>query len=76
MVFLDNNNPPRRNEGRKGNKMKCKLCPRKRVCHDECYGENPCDFAVAFDKLARKLDLKTVCIESLKSELENAKSSK
>lgn len=52
--------------------MKCKLCPRKRVCRDECYGENPCDFALAFDKLARKIDRKTVCIESLKADLSKA----
>ena len=50
--------------------MKCKLCPRKKVCHDVCYGENPCDFALAIDKLARKIDLKTACIESLRKEKE------
>lgn len=52
---------------------KCKLCPRKRVCRDECYGSNPCCFALAFDSLARKLDRKTVCIESLKADIEKAK---
>lgn len=49
---------------------KCKHCPMKRHCKDACYGENPCDFALAFDKLARRIDLKTVCIESLRSELQ------
>lgn len=52
---------------------KCKLCPRKKVCQDECYGENPCDFATAFDRLGRDLDLKTVCIESLRDERDKAK---
>lgn len=49
--------------------MKCKLCPMKKHCKDECYGENPCAFALAFDNLGRKIDRKTVCIESLKAEL-------
>lgn len=53
--------------------MKCKMCPYKKTCRDECYGENPCDFALAFDKLARTIDLKTVCIESLRAELAAAK---
>lgn len=54
---------------------KCKFCPMKRHCKDECYGENPCDFALAFDRLAHKLDLKTVCIESLKDEIRQMKES-
>ena len=53
--------------------MKCKHCPQRKYCKDECYGENPCDFALAFDKLARRIDLKTVCIESLKDELRRLK---
>lgn len=53
--------------------MKCKLCPRKRVCRDECYGENPCDFALSFDRLARKIDIKTVCIESLRADITQMK---
>lgn len=48
--------------------MKNKLCPYKKTCRDICYGENPCAFAKAFDGLARKIDLKTVCIESLRAE--------
>lgn len=53
---------------------KCKLCPVKKHCKDECYGETPCAFALAFDRLARKLDLKTVCIESLKEEMQKKES--
>lgn len=48
--------------------MKNKFCPCKKTCRDNCYGENPCAFAKAFDGLARKIDLKTVCIESLRAE--------
>ena len=48
--------------------MKNKFCPYKKVCRDMCYGENPCSFAQAFDGLARKLDRKNVCIESLRAE--------
>lgn len=48
--------------------MKNKFCPYKKTCRDICYGENPCAFAKAFDGLARKIDLKTVCIESLRAE--------
>lgn len=48
--------------------MKNKFCPYKKVCRDMCYGENPCAFAQAFDGLARKIDLKTSCIESLRAE--------
>lgn len=47
---------------------KCKLCPCKKTCRDACYGDNPCAFALAFDGLARKIDRKTVCIDSLKAE--------
>ena len=47
---------------------KCKICPRKRVCRGECYGDNPCDFALTFDRLGKKLDRKTVCVESLNAE--------
>lgn len=34
---------------------KCKTCPHKKICRNECYGENPCNFALAFDRLARKI---------------------
>lgn len=60
--------------GQKGSNMKkCKHCPMKKHCKDECYGENPCAFAIAFDNLARRIDLKTVCIESLRAELKEKK---
>lgn len=48
--------------------MKNKFCPYKKVCRDICYGENPCAFAKAFDGLAKKIDLKTACIESIRAE--------
>lgn len=48
--------------------MKNKFCPYKKTCRDICYGELPCAFAQAFDGLARKIDRKTVCIESLRAE--------
>lgn len=47
---------------------KCKMCPRQRICSDECYGENPCDFALAFDRIGKRIDLKTACVESLREE--------
>lgn len=51
---------------------KCKMCPRWRVCRDECYGENPCDFALVFDQIEKRLGLKETCIESLRSERDEA----
>lgn len=33
-----------------------KFCPYKKFCREECYGSQPCDFALAFDKLSRKLE--------------------
>ncbi len=51
---------------------KCKACPVRRTCQDECYGENPCAFAVAFENLGKKLDRKEVCIESLTAERDAA----
>lgn len=48
--------------------MKNKFYPCKKTCRDNCYGELPCAFAQAFDGLARKIDRKTVCIESLRAE--------
>lgn len=35
---------------------KNKFCPYKKHCHDECYGENPCSFAKAFDGMQKKID--------------------
>lgn len=51
---------------------KCKACPYKKTCKNECYGENPCSFAKAFDNLGKKLGLKTACIESLRSQRDEA----
>lgn len=52
--------------------MKNKFCPYKKTCRDNCYGETPCALAQAFDglarKIARKIDRKTVCIDSLRAE--------
>lgn len=48
--------------------MKNKFCPYKKTCRDNCYGETPCALAQAFDGLARKIDRKTSCIESLRAE--------
>lgn len=48
--------------------MKNKLCPYKKTCRDNCYGEIPCPNAQAFDGLSRKIERKTVCIESLRAE--------
>ena len=48
--------------------MKNKFCPYTKTCPDICYGETPCAFAKAFDGLARKINRKTVCIDSLLAE--------
>lgn len=48
--------------------MKNKFCPCKKTCRGICYGDTPCAFAQAFDGLARKIDRKTSCIESLRAE--------
>lgn len=50
---------------------KCKKCPYKNRCNDECYGENPCDFAKSFDKLQKKIDRLTKENESLKADKES-----
>lgn len=47
---------------------KNKLCPMKKHCKSECYGENICAFAKKFDYISHKLDLKLTCIESLREE--------
>lgn len=47
------------------------LCPYKRHCNNECYGENPCDFAKSFDRLQRKIDRLTKENESLKADRES-----
>ena len=37
-------------------RKRSKLCPYKKTCIDACYGEQPCDFALAFDKLQNQLE--------------------
>lgn len=37
-------------------KTRNKLCPYKKTCVNTCYGSQPCEWAVAFDKLSRKLE--------------------
>lgn len=49
---------------------KCKGCPRKKICRDECYGDNPCDFAKAFDAMTRKIDRRDSTIQKLKTQIE------
>ena len=52
---------------------KCKYCPCRRTCRDECYGDNPCEFATAFDKLGTKLRNKDRKIARLKEEVAAAR---
>ena len=52
---------------------KCKQCPKRATCKDACYGEPPCEFALAFDALIRELDDKQVCMESLRKERDEAR---
>lgn len=33
-----------------------KFCPYKKTCRQECYGSQPCEWALAIDKLSRKLE--------------------
>ena len=43
-------------------------CPYKGHCNDVCYGETPCDFAVKFDQMQRKINRLTEENASLKKE--------
>ncbi len=52
---------------------KCKQCPRRKTCRDECYGDNPCDFALALDRLSRKIDARDGIIQKQKIEIERAR---
>lgn len=47
---------------------KCKTCPHRKTCRNECYGENPCDFALAFDRLSRKIAEKDKVIAKKRAE--------
>ncbi len=35
---------------------KNRQCPYRGHCSNECYGENPCDFALKFDKMQKKIN--------------------
>lgn len=48
---------------------KCKACPHKKTCRDECYGENPCHFAWAYDRLTRKVEARDDVIQRQRVEL-------
>ncbi len=48
---------------------KCRACPHKKTCRDECYGENPCDFAQAYDRLTRKVEARDDVIQRQRVEL-------
>ena len=37
-------------------RKRSKDCPYKKTCTDVCYGSQPCEWALAFDKLSRKLE--------------------
>ena len=47
---------------------KCKLCPIKKKCQNDCFGETPCEFAKAFEQISFQLGLKDTCIQSLRAE--------
>lgn len=48
---------------------KCKSCPHKKTCKNECYGENPCEFALAYDWLTRKVEARDDMIKRQRDEL-------
>lgn len=35
---------------------RCKQCPYKKTCRQTCYGSQPCEWAMALDKMVRKLE--------------------
>ena len=43
-------------------------CPYKGHCTNVCYGENPCDFALKFDKMQRKINRLTEANAALTKE--------
>lgn len=43
-------------------------CPYKGHCTNVCYGENPCDFALKFDKMQKKITRLGAENEALKKE--------
>ena len=48
---------------------KCKACPHKKTCRNECYGENPCDIALAYDRLIRKVEIRDDLLQKQSDEL-------
>ena len=38
------------------NRKRNKFCPYKKICRQECYGSQPCEWALTIDKLSRKLE--------------------
>lgn len=49
-----------------------KLCPYKKTCSNVCYGSQPCEWALAFDKLSRKLEWWQGKVEELEQKLPKA----
>lgn len=52
---------------------KCMTCPHWQTCQEECYGDNPCDFATAFDRLSRKAHVWEDVVWRQKNELQDAR---
>lgn len=49
---------------------KCKSCPHKKHCQNECYGDNPCDFALAYDRFTRKVEARDGIIQKQGVEID------
>lgn len=47
---------------------KNRQCPYRQHCSNECYGENPCDFAVKFDQMQKKINRLTEKNGALEAE--------
>ena len=50
---------------------KNRFCPYRKTCSDVCYGDQPCEWALAFDKMARKLERLKGIAEKLETELKH-----
>lgn len=46
-----------------------KQCPYKKTCYNVCYGSPPCDFALAFDHMERRLEWWKSKVEALERKL-------
>lgn len=53
-------------------RKRSKYCPYRRACADICYGSQSCDFAIAFDELAGKLERQRRKVVTLEAKLEQA----